>query len=63
VAEGEGRFAPREVVLGSEGDGDTEVLSGLQAGDKVVTSAQFLLDSESSLREVIQKMVAAAKGQ
>jgi Cu(I)/Ag(I) efflux system membrane fusion protein len=61
VAEGEGRFAPREVVLGSEGDGDTEVLSGLQAGDKVVTSAQFLLDSESSLREVIQKMIAAAK--
>jgi len=61
VAEGEGRFAPREVTLGSEGDGETEVLSGLHAGDKVVTSAQFLLDSESSLREVIQKMVAAAK--
>jgi Cu(I)/Ag(I) efflux system membrane fusion protein len=62
LAEGEGRFAPREVTLGSEGDGDTEILSGLQAGDKVVTSAQFLLDSESSLREVIQKMIAAAHG-
>ena len=61
LAEGEGRFAPREVTLGSEGEGATEVLSGLQAGDKVVTSAQFLIDSESNLREAIQKMVAAAK--
>jgi membrane fusion protein, copper/silver efflux system len=61
LAEGEGRFAPREVTLGSEGEGAAEVLSGLQAGDKVVTSAQFLIDSESNLRESIQKMVAAAK--
>jgi len=61
LAEGEGRFAPRQVTLGSEGDGSTEVLSGLQAGDQVVTSAQFLIDSESNLREAILKMVAAAK--
>ncbi|HEY7699534.1 MAG TPA: efflux RND transporter periplasmic adaptor subunit [Vicinamibacteria bacterium] len=60
VAEGAGRFAPRPVTLGSEGDGYTEVLSGLEAGDEVVTSAQFLIDSESNLREAIQKMVAAA---
>ncbi len=33
---------------------------GFSAGDEVVTSAQFLLDSESKLREAIQKMVAAA---
>jgi membrane fusion protein, copper/silver efflux system len=61
LAEGEGHFAPREVTLGSEGEGSTEVLSGLQPGDKVVTSSQFLIDSESNLREAIQKMVAAVK--
>jgi Cu(I)/Ag(I) efflux system membrane fusion protein len=62
LAAGEGRFAPREVTLGSEGDGNTEVLSGLQAGDRIVTSAQFLIDSESNLREAIQKMIAATGG-
>jgi len=62
LAEGEGRFAPRAVTLGSEGEGSTEVLAGLEPGDKVVTSAQFLIDSESNLREAIQKMVAAKSG-
>ena len=59
VAEGEGRFTPREVRLGAEGNGQVEILSGLQAGEKVVTSAQFLIDSESNLREAIQKLLAA----
>ena len=62
VALGDGRFAPQEVKLGSEGDGFVEVQSGLKEGDRVVTSAQFLIDSESNLREAIQKMVAASKG-
>ncbi|MBK5254997.1 MAG: efflux RND transporter periplasmic adaptor subunit [Vicinamibacteria bacterium] len=60
VSLGEGRFAPREVVLGNEGDGKVQVLKGLEEGEEIVTSAQFLIDSESSLREAIQKMVAAA---
>jgi Cu(I)/Ag(I) efflux system membrane fusion protein len=59
VALGNGRFAPREVRLGPEGDGFIQVLDGLTDGDKVVTSAQFLIDSESNLREAIQKMIAA----
>lgn len=57
VAQGEGRFRPAEVVLGLEADGYAQVLSGLEPGVRVVTSAQFLLDSESSLQEAIQKMV------
>jgi RND family efflux transporter MFP subunit len=61
VAQGAGRFAPREVALGGEGDGMVEVLSGLQEGETIVTSAQFLIDSESNLREAIQKMVAASQ--
>ncbi len=55
---GEGRFAPRAVILGHQGEGYVEVLEGLQEGDRVVTSAQFLIDSEASLQETIQKMIA-----
>jgi len=62
VALGEGRFAPREVTLGAEGGGLVQVLSGLEAGERVVTSSQFLLDSESNLREAIQKLLAARSG-
>jgi len=61
VALGGGRFAPREVTLGAEGDDRIEVLSGLEPGERVVTSAQFLLDSESNLREAIQKLIAARR--
>ena len=61
VALGDGRFAPREVVLGPQGDGFIQVLEGLSDGDEIVTSAQFLIDSESNLREAIQKMIAAKR--
>jgi Cu(I)/Ag(I) efflux system membrane fusion protein/cobalt-zinc-cadmium efflux system membrane fusion protein len=58
VALGEGRFAPRQVKTGvSDEDGYVQILEGLQEGDQVVTSAQFMLDSESKLREAIQKML------
>ena len=62
VALGGGRFAPREVVLGPRADGAVQILEGLADGDEVVTSAQFLIDSESNLREAIQKMIAAKRG-
>ena len=52
-----GKFEPREVTLGLEAENDfVQVLGGLSAGDLVVTSGQFLLDSESQLREAIDKM-------
>jgi len=59
IALGGGRFEPREVKLGVYGDGNNyrEVLSGLTGGEEVVTSAQFLLDSESRFREAIQLMM------
>lgn len=50
LAEGEGRFRPVDVTTGSEGGGQTEILSGLTAGEKVVVSGQFLIDSEASLK-------------
>lgn len=61
VATGSGRFAVREVRLGAAGEREIEVLSGLEAGEQVVTSAQFLIDSESNLREAVQKLLASRK--
>ncbi len=52
-----GKFEPRLVVLGLESDGLVEVREGLAPGEEVVTSALFLIDSESKLREAAAKMV------
>ena len=52
-----GKFEPRTVTLGPQAEHDTyQVLSGLREGERIVTSGQFLLDSESQLREAILKM-------
>jgi len=52
-----GTFEPRQISLGARGAGDVyQVLSGLKPGERVVTSGQFLLDSESQLREAVEKM-------
>lgn len=57
IARDGGKFEPRTVVLGARGEGDSyQVLSGLKEGERVVVSGQFLLDSESQLKEAIQKM-------
>src|SRR5437867_4922292 len=62
VALDEGRFEPRVVTLGPGADGNMyEVLNGLKEGDRVVTSGQFMLDSESQLREAILKMRGAGE--
>jgi RND family efflux transporter MFP subunit len=62
IALGQGRFEPREVKLGVMGnDGMREVLSGLKGGEEVVTSAQFMLDSESRFREAVQMMMPGAE--
>ncbi len=53
-----GKFEPREVTLGMEGEnGYVQAASGVHAGEQVVTSAQFLIDSESRLQDAIQKML------
>jgi len=58
VAQGEGKFEPRLVKTGLQNDeGDLEIVQGLLEGEHVVISAQFMLDSESKLREAIQKML------
>jgi Cu(I)/Ag(I) efflux system membrane fusion protein len=63
VVVGEGRFEPREITTGLVGDRHTtQVLSGLTAGEEVVMSGQFLIDSESQLQEAIAKMLARRSG-
>ena len=53
---GNGIFEPREVELGDRSDDYAVITRGLRRGDRVVTRANFLLDSESSLRQVISAM-------
>ncbi|MCC6145553.1 MAG: efflux RND transporter periplasmic adaptor subunit [Candidatus Hydrogenedentes bacterium] len=55
---GGGHFQLKELELGNQGsDGFVEVVTGLAEGDSVVTSGQFLLDTESRLREAVQKFL------
>jgi len=56
VAEDGGRFRPVAVTLGTESSGKAVVLSGLEEGQKVVASGQFLIDSEASLKGVMARM-------
>jgi multidrug efflux pump subunit AcrA (membrane-fusion protein)/DNA-directed RNA polymerase subunit RPC12/RpoP len=56
VSQGGGRFEPREVRLGVRSSGRAQVLSGVAAGEQVVTRANFLLDSESQLRAAVAGM-------
>lgn len=54
---GSGRLMPHDVVLGMAAGDYVEVISGLEAGQRVVTSAQFLLESESNIGEVMKAMI------
>ena len=56
---GHGHFEPREVKVGARTDQGVQVLSGVREGDSVVTAANFLLDSESSLKAALQTMSPA----
>ena len=56
IDKGSGYFEPREVKVGAKVDDYYEVIKGLKAGEKVVTSANFLIDSESKLKEAIGTM-------
>ncbi len=56
VVRAPGKFEPRIVKLGLGSEGLVQVLEGLEAGEEVVVSSQFLIDSESKLREAMKKM-------
>ena len=58
----DGYFEPREVKLGVSGENLYEVLDGVREGESVVTSANFLVDSESSLKAALGRMIKTAPG-
>ena len=58
VAAGDGKFTATDVEIGLERDGRTEIRKGLEAGQKVVVSGQFLIDSEGSLKGALARMEA-----
>ena len=61
LAEDNGRFRPVQVQAGAEAGGQTEIKSGLQPGQRVVVSSQFLIDSEASLRGLEARLNEAPK--
>ncbi len=56
---GDGRFEPREVAIGTQGAGFTEIRNGVAAGDQVVVAANFLIDAESNLKAALSGMATA----
>jgi Cu(I)/Ag(I) efflux system membrane fusion protein len=55
---GEGRFEPREVKIGTRGGGYTEIRNGVASGDRVVVSANFLIDAESNLKSALTSLTS-----
>ncbi|WP_242392372.1 efflux RND transporter periplasmic adaptor subunit [Anaeromyxobacter oryzisoli] len=62
VSLGGGWFEPRELKLGVAADGWVEILEGVRAGERIVTSSQFLIDSESNLRAAVAAMTGDQAG-
>ena len=61
VAKGGGVFEPREVAPGTESEGMVEIASGLAAGETVVVSSQFLIDSDANMRAAISRLLDGAE--
>ncbi len=61
LAKGSGQFHPVAVTAGLEQGDQTEIRSGLKAGDRVVVSGQFLIDSEANLRGVLDRLLPGEK--
>lgn len=58
ISEGKGRYSPQVVTAGIESGDFVEIIEGLKEGDRVVTSGQFLIDSEASLKASLARMSA-----
>jgi len=61
LEKGHGRFEPRAVKLGRQGDGRVEVTDGLSENDRVVVAANFLIDAESNLKAALNGLDAGKK--
>lgn len=61
VAEGDGKFRPVDIETGRDSGGMTEIRKGLKAGQRIVASGQFLIDSEASLKSTLSRLESAAE--
>ena len=61
IDKGEGKFEPRQVSIGTRGEGFVEVKTGVSAGENVVVAANFLIDAESNLRAALKAFTAEPK--
>jgi RND family efflux transporter MFP subunit len=61
VDKGEGRLEPREVVVADRADGLAIIAKGLDAGEKIVTSGNFLVDSESRMKAALRQVGSASR--
>ena len=61
IQEGQGHFKPVAVTRGAQADGWVQILSGLKAGEEIVASGQFLIDSEASLTNIAMDMSDSTK--
>lgn len=62
VAEGEGKFRPVDVTTGTEANGMTEIRTGIEPGQQIVVSGQFLIDSDASLKGTVTRLSEVAPG-
>ncbi|QBR01616.1 efflux RND transporter periplasmic adaptor subunit [Paraburkholderia pallida] len=62
VKNADGRLQPVEVTIGSDFGNETEIVSGLNDGETVVASGQFLIDSEASLKSILPRLEGGARG-
>lgn len=63
VSNGDGRFEPRDVVIGARGEGLVEIRKGLKLDDEVVTTGNFLVDAESNLRAALSTFTTPANSE
>jgi len=61
IAEGDGKFRPVDIETGRDSGGMTEIRKGLTAGQRIVASGQFLIDSEASLKSTLSRLESAAE--
>jgi Cu(I)/Ag(I) efflux system membrane fusion protein len=59
VDKGDGAFEPRDVKIGTRGNGMAGIMDGIAAGDRVVVSANFLIDAESNLKAALSGLTPA----
>jgi Cu(I)/Ag(I) efflux system membrane fusion protein len=60
IARGKGLYEPREIVIGGSAEGYTQIIRGIDAGEEIVVSSQFMIDAESNMKAAVMSMTAGS---